>query len=585
MTSDKRKEIADAGSGSRVHQAYMNSRAAYIEALNDSDNGYIRHTTGESTVQAISQTSIRGSTFLGLWWPKELYQKIKKVNFPAGKNYTYRGKAGILLDESHGCPIGCVRIESLEEDIAQQATNLGSTETDFGSSSSTDTFAMLQARIRSIQSKADDDDDTDGLKLTLPKVRTAKKDSDSGSEPDFLASAAGAAFGGGGMFGTVKGRALGRQISSSTAPPAKKQRGVGRACIQLKEVQAMEDVVGKAHATLELAATNFKALSAGNLASLSASIKKRLDEKNVDLVLSDNYDNNTDGKDMDQRPDLKKRAHAAIGRLREQDHKVSSMSAFMCALVPKKHQSPPTVDQLVTLYEELRLADVQCTSWPFVLVMQGLVISFIEEGNWSSVDVCLHKAPDTGCERIMLQAVSDDKKGDIQKEVVYGILAELTKVKEKTELCFHFVEHVNKAKLAVSDALNTEMQHLQTVLRISRLMEKADEDGAVTTNDLTFEDVPIPDAGMAASTYFKEHRDSALGGNLWGCYIVLVEAEKMVAKFSRDCALDWGSAAKLQKLMNYKQPNLSQMVFSDIAAAVKGYKVFVKELWAVQATC
>ena len=59
----------------------------------------------------------------------------------------------------------------------------------------------------------------------------------------------------------------------------------------------------------------------------------------------------------------------------------------------------------------------------------------------------------------------------------------------------------------------------------------------------------------------------------------------MVAKFSRDCALDWGSAAKLQKLMNYKQPNLSQMVFSDIAAAVKGYKVFVKELWAVQATC
>ena len=68
----------------------------------------------------------------------------------------------------------------------------------------------------------------------------------------------------------------------------------------------MEDVVGKAHATLELAATNFKALSAGNLASLSASIKKRLDEKNVDLVLSENFDNNTDGKAMDQRPDLKK---------------------------------------------------------------------------------------------------------------------------------------------------------------------------------------------------------------------------------------------------------------------------------------
>jgi hypothetical protein len=201
MPTGRRHTVVKAVEGSQVHTDYTSQLHSYVEAVNSSDNGYLKKHAefNMSTTVAKETSELLASTFLGIWWPESTFRSIKKKNIPAGKTYMHEGKAGIIMDETDGRPIGTVRLEKTKGFSAEISTPLAGGD-DFGTDAARTHYTALQDALTiGVATKGDEDAD-DGYTVKVPKARPLlKRSSDSSSEVDWLSGrgSGGATFGSG----------------------------------------------------------------------------------------------------------------------------------------------------------------------------------------------------------------------------------------------------------------------------------------------------------------------------------------------------------------------------------------------------
>ena len=69
----------------------------------------------QSTLTHIDETVIEGSMFLGVFWPKNIYEDLTKKRLQNPTTYTHNGQklVGIVRPSSEGCPIGCIELRQV----------------------------------------------------------------------------------------------------------------------------------------------------------------------------------------------------------------------------------------------------------------------------------------------------------------------------------------------------------------------------------------------------------------------------------------------------------------------------------------
>ena len=76
-----------------------------------------RRLSGEaqSTLTHIDETVIEGSMFLGVFWPKNIYEDQTKKRLQNPTTYTHNGQqiVGVVRPSSEGCPIGCIELRQI----------------------------------------------------------------------------------------------------------------------------------------------------------------------------------------------------------------------------------------------------------------------------------------------------------------------------------------------------------------------------------------------------------------------------------------------------------------------------------------
>ena len=109
---DRKARDDDAGSDDSGTTLIMGGGAANSAA--HGEDGLVQATETASTFTA--------TRFEGVWWPASVYLSKKGVDsIPADKILEYNGEVGIVLCESAGMAVGCVRMETVE---VQKATTV-----------------------------------------------------------------------------------------------------------------------------------------------------------------------------------------------------------------------------------------------------------------------------------------------------------------------------------------------------------------------------------------------------------------------------------------------------------------------------
>lgn len=117
MTLDQVKGLFAAEEGSAIHQAFRKAQNEYEDQINQSATGYVRGDCVNPPVKRLcveESSTIRGSRFMGIFWPSSIYTKIKRSAPPKAKLTVYRGEVGVVLEDDH-CPVGCTRLERLDD--------------------------------------------------------------------------------------------------------------------------------------------------------------------------------------------------------------------------------------------------------------------------------------------------------------------------------------------------------------------------------------------------------------------------------------------------------------------------------------
>jgi hypothetical protein len=102
------------------HAAYMRGLASYEAAFNESASGRVKSADidrYEVKVKAKTKVQLKLTQNLGIFWPRDLYKKLKHAEPEKGKLVKARiGETtylGVVLDEAvHGYPMGAYRMEN-----------------------------------------------------------------------------------------------------------------------------------------------------------------------------------------------------------------------------------------------------------------------------------------------------------------------------------------------------------------------------------------------------------------------------------------------------------------------------------------
>ena len=76
---------------------------------------------------------------------------------------------------------------------------------------------------------------------------------------------------------------------------------------------------------------------------------------------------------------MKARAHSGIAWLRDHIRVIADLSRFVGALPTKKCQTPVTASELLDLYDQLMLNDVNFSTYPAEMVLRAFLREYIEE--------------------------------------------------------------------------------------------------------------------------------------------------------------------------------------------------------------
>jgi hypothetical protein len=100
-----RTNVALAQVNSATHTEFMVGLAKYIDQINESDSGYISRTAIDGPVVSLKAkevTSFKAIVLVGFWWSAEMYKSRKGNDIPKGRDYIYKKRVGILMDEKEG---------------------------------------------------------------------------------------------------------------------------------------------------------------------------------------------------------------------------------------------------------------------------------------------------------------------------------------------------------------------------------------------------------------------------------------------------------------------------------------------------
>lgn len=431
---------------------------------------------------------------------------------------------------------------------------------------------LTQERVRGTTATEDTREDaTDGMTLNLGKLKrrlVARRSSETSSE-DFLGTAAGSRFGKS-FFDLAAKRHQTKSSANKGDPPSAKAARTsgtgGKHSIVLGLVQAMEEANTKSIAALEMCKEDFRSLNANNLKVLCGSIEKRLNEKNVNMVcaegLPDSEDRTVTGAA------LRERGQKAVCALREHNRKIASLSAFHNALLVKKGALPPTIEQWTSLLDDLNMASVETTTWPFEHVLKTYLETCIEEGAWLDVVSCLRAADDGALHQVALCTADEEKRAAIQQGVLTAMFLDLFKSKDNRRKAFDLAEKVVAAELVVDGEFKECIANLAQVFAVSSFVAPSESDGSKTEGDAEASAIPDPSEGVKAIKALKDPTSSPFAAS-WACYIVLVETDADVLKFARDCAMDDTTKIKMKRLQEIKLAGLGALTVDNIEATTK----------------
>ena len=124
-----REELAKKLVESESHyQSYMTSLATFEQIFDDAGGKQLRRVTDKLKVpefiNVITEQSTEGRMNLGVFWPKDVYERIEKKDLLKDEEdvYTYKGKKmkGIIRDAKHGTPPRTISISTAQATTVQR---------------------------------------------------------------------------------------------------------------------------------------------------------------------------------------------------------------------------------------------------------------------------------------------------------------------------------------------------------------------------------------------------------------------------------------------------------------------------------
>ena len=161
----------------------------YEKKLQSSNGGRVTEFEKPEVVIGKEATTIVGDEVLGVFWPAWLYEKTEGSEIPLEHMMEYKGLKGCLRDESHGAPIGAIRLTKRHEDGFQKLTTLADSSTAQREGQVEGVLSQSKRKFGSISvdTKRDIDHDKDAFHtLNLPKPKSLKKSDSTSSGADFL---------------------------------------------------------------------------------------------------------------------------------------------------------------------------------------------------------------------------------------------------------------------------------------------------------------------------------------------------------------------------------------------------------------
>ena len=125
-----------------------------------------------------SSLQIRGSETMGNVWPTWLFEKIKMLPPVLAEVVVYRIVEGVILDESHGCPIGCTKLEKVHTESVERKQELANSETALRSNQVSAIVGHASNQLDRVginKARELEQDPTACHSLTFPKFAASKR--------------------------------------------------------------------------------------------------------------------------------------------------------------------------------------------------------------------------------------------------------------------------------------------------------------------------------------------------------------------------------------------------------------------------
>ncbi len=356
-------------------------------------------------------TGFKFVTNNGIFWPEKVYKRIEKVTIPPGDRITLDGYGvGVMRDETHGFPVGAVRLEGFRTLQVAKKTHLGSTDDEIREGQVDAAFQAVRKKLSPMVMDTTDD----GVSKIVGPRSLKRANSDDSSDVDFMAAIIApadllAASKAGGIKTSSsgprnKGAATEKQASGSGGPPPAKKakRGGGSRSKQLVELQiAMECV----HTTEQLltrvgTAAEFRSfLTESKLTQLASNIEKRLADDKVAILTSEANDDQEDPSDFGADQTVEKlaaRGRTAIQTLRSQQAKLLALKEFVLATTVNKKRAAVSPNHLIAIYKALVQSNIEglCT-YPLETVMVQVLRSFVSDGDYEGLISACTSRPTT----------------------------------------------------------------------------------------------------------------------------------------------------------------------------------------------
>lgn len=178
------------GGQGEEYDNFMDARKAWEDKKNidpKSRETAMRQAGGRSKVVAKQTDMLQTSERLGNLWPTTLYMKTLGKK-PARKDIVkimHQGRlvAGVVLDDTHGTPVGSIALSSISQNAAERQTTLKTSDEVLGEEELDRAFTHASERQRVVAKQGKNNDGTTKDAVSL-KIAPSKSNGDDSSDGD-----------------------------------------------------------------------------------------------------------------------------------------------------------------------------------------------------------------------------------------------------------------------------------------------------------------------------------------------------------------------------------------------------------------